>query len=70
MVNKKPTAKMSHAELEMQELFELLKEVRQELQDIKTMADDLYFKAQISHSLLVVRKISEDKLDKFNELLD
>lgn len=66
----KPTEKMSRAELELQELFKLLKEAKQELQEIKTMADDLYFKAQISHSLIVVRKISEDKLDKLSKLLD
>lgn len=61
---------MSPVELELREVFELLGEVRPELAGIKAMADDLYFKAQISHSLIVVRKISEDNVEKVNQLVE
>lgn len=67
---KKPTAEMTRAELEIQEIFELVREIKQELQDIRFIIGDLSSKAQISHCLLVVRKISEDKLEELDKLID
>lgn len=66
----KSTRKLSLAEVELREVFDLLEELKQQLREIKTVVNELSVKAQISHSMLVVRKISEDKLDLLDSLLD
>lgn len=66
----KPIEDMSRAELDLQEAFELLREIKQELRETKAVVEDLYFKAQLSHSLIVVRKISENKVEDLNQILD
>lgn len=50
--------------------MDLLKEVKQEIRKIQIELTDVSAKASISHSLLVVRKVAEDKLDNLNSLLD
>ncbi len=64
------TSQKSAAELELDEMRELIGEIRQELREMKAVVDGLYFKAQISHSLLVVRKVDEEKLKALDQLLD
>lgn len=61
---------MSAAEIELAEVFELVGELKRELKETKAIADDAFVKANISHSLIVVRKIGEDKLDALKEILD
>lgn len=66
----KKTENMSRAELELQEAFELIRELKHEMREMKAMVDDALIKAQISHSLIVVRRVSEDKVNRLDELLD
>lgn len=66
----KPINAMSRAEIELQETFEYVRELEYKLQKLQAVVDNLYIKAQISHSLLVIRKIDEGNADKLNQLLD
>lgn len=70
MKSSKTTERMSRPELELRELYELLGEVKNELKEIRAISNDLYIKAQISHSLIVVRKVSENRIKALNQLLD
>ena len=69
-VQKKDISEMSRPELELREVYELIADLRKELQEIKTMADDIKFLVMLSHSLIVVRKVGEDKLEDLKKLLD
>ena len=66
----KQTKEMSRAELELMEAFDLANELKRELKEIRAIADDALLKAQISHSLIVIRKVGEDRLDALKEVLD
>ena len=66
----KRTQDLSSAELSLQEVFELADRLERKLKKIEAVVDDLYIKAQISHSLIVIRKVSEDKEQALKELLD
>ena len=70
MWKQKQTKDLTLTALELRELFEAAKELKQELREIKQLADDVLLKAQISHCLIVVRKIGEDKLEVLSKLLD
>ncbi len=67
---KKQTKDMSLPEINLQEVFELLEALKQELQEIKAVADVTFMKVNMSHSLIVVRKIGEDKLEELKDILD
>ena len=60
----KPTEKQSRVEIELAETFEYVRELGEKLQKLEAVVDGLYFKAQISHSLLVIQKVSEDDLKR------
>lgn len=64
----KPTAKKSRVEIELTEVFDHIASLESKLQKLETVVDDLYFKASISHCLLVVEKTSEDTLKALNLL--
>lgn len=66
----KPTKDRSRVELELQEAFEYVHELEVNLRKLNALVDDLYFKAQISNSLLVTSKISNDKIESLNRLLE
>ena len=44
--------------------------LEQKLEKIETMADRALFKAQLSHSLIIVRKVGEDRLEELKNILD
>lgn len=67
---KKSIEDISKLESKIEELSNSLSELNSKMQQIKTIADDAFIKASISHSLVVVRKISEEKTEKLNKLLD
>lgn len=54
----------------MNDLFELADRLETKLKKIETLTSSVLVKAQLSHSLLVVRKISEDKIEELNKILD
>lgn len=66
----KKTKDMSAAEIELAELFELVGDLKRELKEIKAIANDAFLKANISHSLIVIRKIGEDRVDELKRILD
>jgi len=65
-----PTEDMSPVELELAELFDLLNAVKRSVRQLKAVTDEILVKSQISHSLLVVRKVDEGNLEKLGKLLD
>lgn len=66
----KLTKDRSRAELELQETFDHVRELEVKIKKLEAVVDGLYVKAQVSHSLLVVRKISEERVDEVERLLD
>lgn len=66
----KRTAEMSPAEIELQEIRQLVRELRAELMELRSLAERIRIEAQVSHCLLVVRKVSEDKVKQVDDLLD
>lgn len=66
----KPTKDRSRAELELQETFDHVRELEAKIKKLEAVVDGLYVKAQVSHSLLVVRKISEERIEEMEKLLD
>lgn len=66
----KPTKDRSRAELELQETFEYIRELEAKIKKLEAVVDSLYVKAQVSHSLLVVRKVSEEKIEEIEKILD
>ena len=64
----KPISQRSRAEIELQEAFGYMRELEEKLKKLEAVVDSLYFKAQISHSLLVIEKVSEDALKALNLL--
>ncbi|MFR3181724.1 MULTISPECIES: hypothetical protein [Oscillospiraceae] len=66
----KRTSEMNPAEIELQEIRQLVRELRAELTEIQPLIELIRVEAQISHCLLVVRKVSEDKVKQVDDLLD
>ena len=66
----KRTSEMKPAEIELQEIRQLVRELRAELTEIQPLIELIRVEAQISHCLLVVRKVSEDKVKQVDDLLD
>ena len=62
----KPTGKRSRSEIELSEVFDYVRSLESKLQKLEAVVDGLYFKASVSHSLLVVCKVSEDDLKRLN----
>ncbi len=62
--------KMSAIEIKYHELEKLVDRLWEELQKIEAIASSALMKAQLSHSLIVVRKVSEDNLSELKDLLD
>ena len=56
---------LSRAELELMEVFALVERLEAKIAKIEALASDAYFKAQLSHSLIVVRKIEEPMTTTF-----
>ena len=66
----KRTSEMNPAEIELQEIRQLVRELRAELTEIQPLIELIRVEAQISHCLLVVRKVSEDKVKQVDDPLD
>ena len=66
----KRTSEMNPAEIELQEIRQLVRELRAELTEIQPLIELIRVEAQISHCLLGVRKVSEDKVKQVDDLLD
>ena len=62
----KPIEEMSRSEIELQDTFEYIKALESKLKKLEAVVDGLYFKASISHSLLVVEKTSEETMRLLN----
>ena len=52
----KRTSEMNPAEIELQEIRQLVRELRAELTEIQPLIELIRVEAQISHCLLVVRR--------------
>ena len=61
---------MSKIELQIRDVFEAVERLENKLQKMEAMTDSILIKAQLSYSLLVVRKVSEDKIEKLDMILD
>ena len=70
MFQNKKITDMSAVELREKELLDFMDSLECKLKKIEAELDGLYMKAAVSHSLLVVRKISEEKLDQLREITD
>jgi ribosomal 50S subunit-associated protein YjgA (DUF615 family) len=57
-------------ELSSTELFQTMKRIQYKLEKIENLADAALQKASLSHSLIIVRKIGENKVDDLKALLD
>lgn len=66
----KKTEKMSASELEFRETFELVEQLEVRLRKLDSLADSLLSKAMLAHSLIVVRKVSEDRVEQMEKALD
>lgn len=64
----KPTEKKTRTEIELTEVFDYVQALESKLHKLEAVVDGLYFKASISHSLLVVEKTSEETLKTLNLL--
>lgn len=58
------------AEIAMTDLFEQTEQIEHRLKEIETITNDIWSKIMMCHSLLVVRKVSEDKLNDLKNILD
>lgn len=66
----KRTSEMNPAEIELQEIHQLIRELRADLMEIRPLIEHIRVEAQISYCLLVIRKVSEDKVKQVDDLLD
>ena len=62
--------KISQTNLQLEETYQLVKSTREELERVKQITEEILIKAQISHCMLVIRKIDETKLKELSALLD
>ena len=62
--------KITQANLQLEETNELAKRTREELERIKQLTEEILIKAQVSHCMLVIRKIDETKVNELSALLD
>lgn len=62
--------KVLQANLQLEETYELVKRTREELERLKQITDEILIKAQVSHCMLVIRKIDETKVKELSALLD
>lgn len=60
----------SAAQISLEEVLEIADRLEEKLKKLEALADDALMKANISHSLIVVRKIGEDKTQDLSGLLD
>lgn len=66
----KGTVEMSAAELELREVYALIGRLEKKIEKMEAVVDGLYCKALVSHSLIIPRKINEEKLSELDSLLD
>lgn len=66
----KKVEKMSVPELELRETFELVEQLEVRLNKLDSLVDSLLSKAMLAHSLIVVRKVSEEKVEHLEKELD
>lgn len=66
----KSTEEKTAVELYFTELYELVKGLELELKKIQAIAEDALLKARMSNSLIVVRKVEEDKIEELKKILD
>lgn len=66
----KKTEHMESRDFVLKEIEESTERVIQKLKKIEAIADEIYIKASMSNSLIVIRKIGEDKIDSLKEISD
>lgn len=54
----------------LSDLYERIDSLDRKLVKIEDLADTALLKASLSHSLIVIRKVGEDKEDELKKLLD
>lgn len=64
------TEKSSVPEIHLQETFELVERLEVKLKKLDCLADSVLNKAMMAHSLIIIRKVSEDKENDLNQILD
>lgn len=57
-------------ELILKEVEESAERIMQKLKKIEALSDEIYIKTSMSNSLIVIRKISEDKINNLKEISD
>ncbi len=60
--------KLARVEGGLQEALERIEMLNHELRKMEAVIGELFIKAQLSHSLIVIRKVSEDKIEELNRL--
>jgi len=61
---------MNEMELKNMEMERTLEAMHQKIRKIETIVDSILVKAGMSYSLLVVRKVDNDKLDDLEKIID
>lgn len=57
-------------EVNIEKVADRMGQLANQLQKIEAVVDDLYIKAQLSHSLLIVRKVDSRNLKEMEKLMD
>ncbi len=66
----KPMEQQNATELYFNQVMEITKRLEEKMVKIEAVADMILMKSTMSHSLLVVRKVGEDKLEELKEIID
>lgn len=66
----KKLTEMDACEIAFSEMRKQIDDLEQKLKKIETLADRALIKAQLSHSLVIVRKVGEDRLEELKNILD
>jgi hypothetical protein len=64
------TANKNVSEIKFLDVEETADRILEKLKKIEAITDEALLKASISHSLIVVRKVSEDKIEDLKKILD
>lgn len=67
---KKDVKNMDSIEIAFDDVMRTAKRLLNKLEKIEALTDEALIKAQLSHSLIVVRKVSSEDVKKLDEILD
>ena len=66
----KRTEKMSVPEIQLCKIFELVEQLEVKFKKLDYLADNILNKAMMAHGLIIIRKVSGEKENDLNQILD